>query len=197
MADLITSGDLNDYPVSVDKTGALASRLISSASAAVIDAAQSPILETRSTVEVTAMPAKILRLPGLPISEVHSVTVDGVAVTGWVQIEAGVHLAEGWSRNGLERVTVDYTHGLRSVPEDIKDLVVRMVLAGLIAAEDGADGLALSNGRISSLAVDDYKEAYATGAEVEAVTEMSLPERTRDWLAARFGAGGPTVRGQL
>lgn len=197
MADLITPADLIPYPVNVSTDSLLATILISSASSAVTDAAQSPILETRSTVDVTAMPAKILRLPGLPISEIHSVTVDGVAVTGWVQIEAGVYLAEGWSRCGLERVTVDYTHGLKAVPADIKDLVARMVIAALIAAEDGADGLALSNGRVSSLAIDDYKEAYATGEDVEAVTEMSLPKRTRDWLAARFGAGGPTVRGQL
>ena len=197
MADLITLADLAAYPVSVTKTGPLADRLIRSASAAVTDAAQSPILETRSTVEITAMPKKILRLPGLPISEIHSVTVAGVAVTGWVPVEAGVHLAIGWSRDGLERVTVDYTHGLTAVPEDIKDLVARMVLAGLLAAEDGGDGLALSNGRLSSVAIDDFKESYATGEDVEAVTEMTLPKRTRDWLASRFGAGGPSVQGQL
>lgn len=197
MAELITADDLAAYPVSVTKNGAFVERLIKSASSAVTDAAQSPILETRSTVEVTAMPGKILRLPGLPISEVHSVAVDGVAVTGWVQIEAGIHLAGGWSRDGLQRVTVDYTHGLKAVPEDIKDLVARMVIAGLLAAEDGGDGLAMSNGRVSSLAVDDYKEAYATGEDVEAVTEMSLPERTRERLARRFGAGGAMVRGQL
>ena len=197
MADLITSADLEAYPVSVAKTGPFVERMIRSASSAVRDAAQSPILQARSTVEVTAMPAKILRLPGLPISEIHSVTVAGVAVTGWVQIEAGVYLASGWSRDGLERVTVDYTHGLTSVPEDIKDLVARMVIASLLAAEDGGDGLAMSNGRVSSLAIDDYKEAYATGDEVETVTEMTLPERTRLSLAARFGAGGPVVRGQL
>lgn len=197
MADLITPADLGKYPVSVTMTGPLVGLLIGSASSAVADAAQSPILETRSTVEVTAMPVKILRLPGLPISEIHSVTVNGVAVSGWVQIEAGVYLAEGWSRDGLERVTVDYTHGLKAVPEDIKDLVARMVIAGLLAAEDGGDGLSMSNGRVSSLAIDDYKEAYATGSEVEAVTEMSLPERTREALAKRFGAGGPIIRGQL
>lgn len=197
MADLITLEDLQAYPVSVTKTGPFAERLIRSASAAVVDAAQSPILETRSTVDVTAMPTKILRLPGLPISEIHSVAVDGVAVTGWVQIEAGVYLAIGWSRDELQRVTVDYTHGLKAVPEDIKDLVARMVIAGLLAAEDGGDGLALANGRLSSLAIDDYKEGYATGEDVEAVTEMTLPVRTCERLAKRFGAGGPTVRGQL
>lgn len=197
MADLIAPTDLAVYSVSVPTDTDLAKKLIGSASAAVIDAAQSPIIETRSTVTVTAMPTKILRLPGLPISEIHSVTVDDSAVTGWVQIEAGVYLAIGWSRDGLQRVTVDYTHGLKAVPEDIKDLVARMVIAGLLAAEDGGDGLALANGRLSSLAIDDYKEGYATGEDVEAVTEMTLPERTRERLAKRFGAGGPMVRGQL
>lgn len=197
MPDLITATDLAAYSVSIDGSEALVQTLITSASAAVTDAAESPILECRSVVTLTAMPTRILKLPGLPITEIHSVSVDDVAVSGWVQAEAGVYLSRGWSLGGLDRVTVDYTHGLKSVPADIKDLVARMVIAGVLAAKDGASGLALSNGRISSLAVDDYKESYATGADVEAVTEMTLPERTRLRLAARFGAGGATVRGQL
>lgn|GEM_PF-470282 len=197
MADLITPEDLEAYELEgIDLTTSRAAQLISSASDAVTDAAGSPILQARSEVEITAMPARILRLPGLPVTAVHSVTVGGVAVAGWTRVTAGLHRAAGWSSCGLETVTVDYTHGLPVVPADIKDLVARMVIAGLLAAEDGADGLALSNGRLSSFAVDDYREAYATGEEVEAVTEMTLPERTRQRLARRFGAGA-TVQGQL
>ncbi len=196
MADLITQADLAKYPTQVDLNTPLTEVLISSASESVIEAAGSPILEQRSEVELPAMPKKILALPGLPIRTVHSVAVDGVPVIGYRRITAGLYLESGWSPRGIDMVTVDYTHGLTAVPADIKDLVARMVLAGLIAAQDGAEGLALHNGQRSSVAIDDYKEAFATGDDVEAVTEMTLPQRTRDWLSKRFGAG-PSVRGQL
>ncbi|MCT9624290.1 hypothetical protein HWD94_04020 [Pseudarthrobacter equi] len=198
MAELITVEDLEEYELEgLDFASKRAAKFIRSASAAVIEAAGSPILHQRSVVELPAMPSNILRLPGLPVTEIHSVTVDGVVFTGWTRITAGVYRPDGWSRYGLEVVTVDYTHGLPAVPEDIKDLVARMVIAALLGAQEGPDGLALSNGRLSSFAVDDYRESYATGEEVEAVTEMTLPERTRQRLARRFGGSGPTTAGQL
>lgn len=197
MANLITPEDLASYELDeLDFTTARTARFIAIASEAVTEAAGSPILRRRSVVELTAMPAMILRLPGLPISQIHSVTIAGVELIGWTRLTAGIHRADGWSQRGLEVVTVDYTHGLAEVPADIKDLVARMVIAAELAAQDGADALALNNGSMSSFAIDDYREAYATGAEVEAVTEMTLPERTRERLAKRFGAG-PTVAGQL
>lgn len=197
MADLITPEDLEKYQLEgLDFTSSRAATFISSASEAVIDAAGSPILHERSVVELPAMHSKILRLPGLPVTEVHSVVVGGAVLTGWTRINAGIYRPDSWSRYGLEVVTVDYTHGLPAVPADIKDLVGRMVIAALLAAQDGADGLSLNNGRLSSFAIDDYREAYATGEEVEAVTEMTLPERTRQRLAKRFGAGA-SVAGQL
>jgi hypothetical protein len=198
VADLITKDDLKPYGATDEQLALpLVDVLIGSASDAVIDAAGSPILESRSTVEITAMPARILRLPGLPVREIHSVTIDGQPVTGWTRIAAGIYREPRWSHDRLEIVTVEYTHGLPAVPNDVKDLVARMVLAGLIAAEDGPAAFALNNGGVSSVAIDDFKEAYATGVDVEAVTEMTLPERTRRWLERRFGGGGPNIRGQL
>lgn len=196
MADLISVADLAPYPVEIDPADQMLPVLIASASAALIEAAGSPILEQRSVVEIPAMPKKILGLPGLPIREVHSVHIEEVPVLGWKRINAGLFLASGWSHGDIDMVTVDYTHGLATVPADIKDLVARMVIAGLLAAQDGADGLALKNGQRSSIAIDDYKEAFATGGDFEAVTEMVLPERVVERLAKRFGAGA-TVRGQL
>ena len=197
MADLIAIEDLEAYDVELDLSSSRVAAFIAEASAEVIDAAGAPILQQRSEVELTAMPSKILPLPGLPIAEIHSVKVEGVPFTGWKRLTGGLFREDGWSRCGLETVTVDYTHGLGAVPADIKGLVCRMVIAALLQAEDGADGLAINNGRLSSFAVDDYKESYATGEEVEAVTEMTLPERTRQRLAKRFGNNGPVVRGQL
>lgn len=197
MAELISKADLVQYGADIDLDAPRVEMMIQIASEAVIEAAGSPIAQTRSVVDIPAMPSRVLRLPGLPVTEVHSVSIGGLAVTGWTRITAGLYLPRGWSTYGIETVTVDYTHGLPFVPADIKDLVARMTIAGLLAAQDGADALALNNGRLSSFAIDDYREAYATGAEVEAVTEMTLPERTRERLAKRFGSSGPSVGGQL
>lgn len=196
---LITAADLEKYPLpgDIDLTAPITTVFIESASAEVIDAAGSPILSTRSTVELPALRARILRLPGLPVTEVHSVSIDGQPVTGYQRINAGLYRATGWSEGSLEVVTVDYTHGLPELPADIKDLVCRMVISALINAADGADGLAINNGRLSSVAIDDYKESYSTGDTVDAITEMTLPQRTRERLAKRFGNYGAKVVGSL
>lgn len=196
---LITKADLEQYPIpdDIDLTAPVTTVLIESASAEVIDAAGSPILSTRSTVDLPALRARILRLPGLPVTEVHEVTIDGQPVTDYKRINAGLYRATGWSEGSLEIVTVDYTHGLPSLPADIKDLVCRMVISALINAADGADGLAINNGRLSSVAIDDYKESYSTGETVDAITEMTLPQRARDRLAKRFGNYGAKVVGSL
>lgn len=196
---LITAADLEAYqlPENVDTSSPLAGMLIESASAEVIDAAGSPILSTRSVVDLPALRARILRLPGLPVTEVHMVSIAGTPVADWQRINTGLYRASGWSEGRLEIVTVDYTHGLPALPADIKDIVCRMVISGLLNASEGADGFALDNGRLSSVAIDDYKESYATGDTVDAITEMSLPQRTRDRLAKRFGNYGAKVVGSL
>ena len=197
---LITVADLEQYPLppEVDLQSQTVQVLIDSASSEVIDAAGSPVVSARHTVDLPAMRARIHRLQGLPVTEIHSVTIDGQPVTDWKKINAGLYRASGWSEDGLEIVTVDYTHGLPNLPSDIKDLVCRMVISGLInSLEGGADGFALNNGRLSSVKIDDYAEGYATGDTVDAITEMSLPQRTRDRLAKRFGNYGAKVVGSL
>lgn len=197
---LITTADLEQYPLppEVVLTDSIVTVLIESASDEVVDAAGSPIIQKRSTVELLAGRARILRLPGLPVTEIHTVTVDGKPVTDWKRAAAGIYRPSGWAEEGAELVTVDYTHGLPTLPADIKDLVCRMVISGLlIAAENDADGFALNNGRLSSIKIDDYAEGYATGDTVDAITEMALPQRTRDRLAKRFGNYGAKVVGSL
>lgn len=195
MADLIDVSVLAEYGVEVASNEvAVVARLIRSASAAVIDAAGSPIISATTTLALPVFPGKMLRLPGLPISSVQSVTAQGVPVTGYVLVGAGLYRAAGWSDSGPTEVEVTYTHGLPSVPEDIAELVASMVIAGLYAFRiEGAEGFALNNGKISSMGIDDYKESYATGDSVEAVTPMTLPSKTRRWLASRFGGGAGTV----
>lgn len=195
MAELITAGDLTDYGLTAEQTEEpLVARLIRSASAQVRDAAGSPISGQRSTVELVQPPGSmIFRLPGLPVQEVHEVTVDGLPVTDYLLVPGGLYRAERWGTLTPARVVVDYTHGIPDVPADIEDLVCRMVLSGVLNAVDGPEGMVLNNGNISSVSIDDFREAYATGKDVEAVTEMTLPERSRERLRARFGGGGPAV----
>ena len=196
---LIQKTDLEQYPLpeGIDLDNPITQVLIDSASDEVISAAGSPIISTRSVVDLPAQRARILRLPGLPVTEIHSVTVDSEPVSDWKKINAGLYRPTGWSERGLEIVTVDYTHGLPTIPSDIKDLVCRMVISGLINSMEGADGFVLNNGRLSSIKIDDYAEGYATGDTVDAITEMSLPQRTRDRLAKRFGNYGAKVVGSL
>lgn len=195
MADLIKASDLKDYGLTEAQSSTpLVARLIRSASEQVLDAAGSPIGGLRSTVTLVQPAGSVLfRLPGLPIQEVHEVTVDGVPMTDYLVVSGGLYRADRWGVNAPAVVAVDYTHGVPDVPADIEDLVCRMVLAGVLNAVDGPEGMVLNNGNISSVAIDDFREAYATGRDVEAVTEMTLPERTRERLAVRFGAGGPSV----
>lgn len=196
---LVTVPDLEQYPLPADVNLAdpIVQVLIDSASAEVVDAAGSPIVSTRSTVDLLAGRARLLRLPGLPVTEIHSVTVASQPVADWKQAAGGIYRPSGWGEDGAEIVTVDYTHGLPTIPADIKDMVCRMVISGLLNTLEGADGFALDNGRLSSVAIDDYKESYATGDTVDALTEMSLPQRTRDRLAKRFGNYGVKVVGSL
>lgn len=192
---LIDPTDLEAYGLTGEQVAQeLTQVLIASASAEVKDAAGSPILSTRARFTSTRPPATIFRLTG-PIREVHEVLIGGHEVSDYLVVPGGIYRACGWGNPGPAPVSVDYTFGLDSLPADVKDLVCRMVLTGILNAVDGPEGLAIANGNLSSISIDDFREAYATGAHVEAVTEMTLPERVRERLARRFGGQGATVRG--
>lgn len=196
MIELISTDDLAAYGVVVDDSEkTVVTRLIRSASYAVRNAAGSPILVATSTVELPVFNGNILRLPGLPIRSVSAVSCDGIPVDGYIRVASGLYRNGGWAVNGPQAITVTYVHGYDEVPEDIVELVVSVVIAGLLAfrEQSGGEGFALNNGRFSSIAIDDYKEAYATGDNFEAVTPMTLPPATRRWLAQRFGNASGVV----
>src|SRR5690625_7223461 len=77
-----------------------------------------------------------MALPGGPLREVASVTVDGKPVTDWRLLDGRLWRPYGW---GGAHVPIEgtYTHGYDPVPADIVRMVCMFVSAGLHAAEDG------------------------------------------------------------
>lgn len=157
------------------------------ASAAVREAAGTAITRTTSTITLEGVPGQRLTLPGPPIVSVDAVTVDGRTVTDWRLRSERLWRAAGWDGTEPSEIEVTYTHGLVTVPEDIVDLVCRMVAATLVAyrSEDGGAGLA-STKEVTSERLGDWAVTYGADGRV---SEMDLPGYWRERLAARFGGG--------
>ncbi|MEU9777436.1 hypothetical protein [Streptomyces sp. NPDC047968] len=163
------------------------------ASTAVREAAGTPISLTTSTVTLEGEPGQWLTLPGPPIVSVASAAIDGESVTDWRLRGGRLWRADGWSAcDGPSEATVEQTHGLAAVPDDIVDLVCRMTAGALKAARAEADGTGLAADKvITSERIGDYAVTYANDGRL---TEMELPEHWRERLAARFGGGIGLVR---
>lgn len=169
------------------------------ASAEVRHAAGSNISQTTATVTLVGRDGAWLRLPGAPVTAVDTVVKDDATLTDWKLADGRLWRRAGWGgrlRGEPASVTVTYTYGLPTIPDDIIDLVCSMVAAAksaLDSADDG-EGLAYDNGRLQSITIDGFSETYATSAEaMSAVTAMTLPTRARQRLAARFGGGADMV----
>ncbi|WP_086809818.1 hypothetical protein [Streptomyces reticuliscabiei] len=191
---LATVADLEALGMTVDASEvAIAGQYLAVASAAVREAAGSPISETTSTLTLEGEADQRLRLPGLPVTAVASVKIDGVAVTDWRLRSQRLWRAAGWTGcDGPSEVEVTQTHGLAVVPADIVDLVCRMVAGALKAyraAEDGS-GLAVDK-VITSERIGDYAVTFANDGRI---SEMDLPQYWRERLEARFGGGIDLVR---
>lgn len=188
LPDLATEANLSTRGVDVSNT-ALVAEMLAVASAIVRGAAASPILEATSTVSLTAWGEQSLRLPGLPVSAVATVEVDGVARTDWTLTDSSALWSlRGWGL-GVEPGTVEVTmtHGLPAVPAEIRNLVCDLAALGIATAADGAHDV-----RVVAERIDDYSVEFAQGAEVVA-SAMTLPPLTRSWLRARFGGGVAVV----
>lgn len=189
---LATLADLAALGMTIDgDEAAIAERYLAIASAAVREAAGSPISETTSTVVVEGEADQRLRLPGPPIQSVAEVAIDGVTATDWRLRSDRLWRFAGWTAATPSEVEVTYTHGLPNVPDDIIDLVCRMVAAAMVAYRSQDDGAGLAAGNITSERIGDYAVTY--GGD-KLITEMELPDYLRERLAARFGGGAGLVR---
>ncbi|MFD5724659.1 hypothetical protein ACFWMT_00970 [Streptomyces sp. NPDC058368] len=189
---LATLDDLAELGLTVetDET-TVANRYLAVASAAVRDAAGSPISQTTSTVTLEGDTGQRLRLPGLPVQSVAAVAIDGVAVTDWRLRSGTLWRFGGWTNIQPSDVVVTYTHGLPEVPADIIDLVGRLVAGAMASyrAEDG--GASLGTQVITSERIGDYAVTYGGDG---LATDMDLPAYLRERLAARFGGGVSSLR---
>lgn len=161
-------------------------------SAAVREAAGSPISETTSTITIEGEPEQRLRLPGQPVTAVSAVKLDGRAITDWRLRSGALWRHGGWSP-GCEpsEVEITQTHGLPTVPSDIVDLVCRFVASALVAYRSAPDGSGLAAEDIRAERIGDYSVTYGSSG---LMTEVELPDYLRNRLAARFGGGAASLR---
>ncbi len=148
---------------------------LASASAAVREAAGSPISQVTATARALGGRGQWLHLPG-PVVAVTAVTIDGETVTDSTAFPHALFRRCGWGEVGSV-VTVTGTFGLAEVPADIVSLVCDMVA---MASGDIVDP------RVSQETIDDYRVTYRDDA---GASVFELPKRTRDALFARFSGG--------
>src|SRR5690625_1731221 len=122
---LATVEDLAALGIEVSDS-VLAERLLASVSAEVRDAAGVPITKATSTVSFPTEASRRIELPGYLPRDVTGVSLDGAQLTEGADyvVRAGCLWRVGvahWHRPGdvSSELTVTYTHGYDTVPEDI------------------------------------------------------------------------------
>lgn len=115
-------------------------------------------------------------LPQHPVISVDTVERGGVAVPfeprpGYVRVQ------------GDAPVDVTFTFGHADVPRNLESLACALVSQQLTLVEAG---LGLSIGGLSSVALDDFKIAFADGGDA---TGLTLPKVTIESLRRQFGRG--------
>lgn len=187
---LASSEDLADRNITVP-AGVSAAAILEASSSAVRDAAGCPISQATSTVTLVVDDPCEIGLPAGPVSAVTSVTVAGMAVTGWSKVGDTLYMPPGWTSALPVEVSVVYTHGLPIVPADIVDLVCAMAA---MAFKDAGSGDYGSAALVARVQLGDFAESYVRPAGQESPSRLALPRSVRDVLRARFGAGAATIR---
>lgn len=118
-------------------------------------------------------------LPQWPVVSVESVERDGVAVP-FERRPGRVRVREDAA------VDVTFTFGYLKPPRNLTALCVALVSQQILLVEAG---LGLSIGGLSSVALDDFKIAFADGGEG---TGLTLPKVTLDGLRQTYGRGTVT-----
>ncbi len=132
----------------------------------------------QATVTYTDWPtAGRLDLPQFPVIEVTSVEREGEAIE-YTYRPGYITVCDD------DPVDVTYTYGYAEAPDRLKDLTCVLVSSALLTVEAE---LGLTAGGISSVAIDDFKLAFADGG---VQSGMVLPKIQEDAVRAEFGRGG-------
>jgi len=195
---LATVADLAALNIDVSD-GGLAESLLTSVSAAIREAAGTPISRTTSTVRFATEASRRIELPARPVVTVGTVLLDGqplVAGTDYVVRDGHLWRLGGrpWHDYGRvpRELEVTFTHGYDPIPPDIVRTVCVYVAAGIAAAADGFEG----HRGLQYRSIDDAREGFLSGAD-EIVDPTELTERTKAALRARFGGGRIGVIGAV
>ena len=138
------------------------------------------LIYPRQTVTFEDWPsAGWVDLPQWPVVSVDAVERDGVAVE-FERRPGRVRVRED------RAVDVTFTFGHSEPPRVLTSLCVALGSQQLTLVEAG---LGLSIGGLSSVALDDFKVAFANGGEG---TGLTLPKLTIDGLRQSFGRGTVT-----
>lgn len=132
----------------------------------------------QATVTYTDWPtAGRIDLPQFPVVSIGSVKRDGEAID--YRYRPGYLMV-----SGEDAVEVTYTYGHAEPPARLNDLACVLVSSALLTLEAE---LGLTAGGISSVAIDDFRVAFADGGAQSGMTLPSIQERA---LRAEFGRGG-------
>ncbi|THV27937.1 hypothetical protein [Glycomyces paridis] len=114
----------------------------------------------------------LLMLPTLLLVDVAAIAVDAVAVTDFDWSEAGmVERAVGWPR-GFRRLTVSYTHGYETVPDEVKSYTVAVASAAAASVA----------GKVQE-SIGDWSATYATVERVFGSMGKTILNRYRRFAA--------------
>ena len=189
MEPLATVYDLSDRGITAEPA-ALAESLLASVSAAVREAAGSPISLEESTITLAGSPSQWLPLNVYAPRVPSTVSIDGQGVTDYTLVDGKLWRQSGWvTRREPSLVNVTLEHGLDEVPADIVNMVCMFVAAGMSEAKSG---FAKPRGR-QYVSLDDWREGFTTG-DREIVDPTELTDRVKASLRRRF-SGSVTVTG--
>jgi hypothetical protein len=192
LPDLASRSDLSARGVEPDDDS-VADVFLEVASAVVRKAAQSPIVQTTSTVDVWAQDSdRYLELPGKPVTAVSEVVLDGdtLAATDYRLIHGRLWRQCGWGCDSdPKKVTVTMTHGYLAAPEWVVQLVCDLAIAGMKAAPGGA-----RDPRVFVESLGPYSVTWSQlGAASQVATAMELPSATKLALRRAFGGSASLV----
>lgn len=136
----------------------------------------------RSTVTFTAWPdsSGVVVLPQQPVVSVTAVTASGVPVA-FVWRDARVTVGT------TEKVAVTFTFGYELPPEGLKRWACVLVSQALAPIELS---LGLTAGGLSSVALDDFKVAFADAGESTGIT---LSDRNIELIRSQYNTGSHVV----